>query len=279
MDTSSGVGRGQTDCIKRIFGRARGVVIGVIHCPAFPGSPRYQGASSQALYHGALADALAYLNGGVDGLIIENHGDVPFSKPEDIGHETSAFMAVTADRIARETGLPIGINVLANAAIPALAIAAASHAAFVRVNQWANAYIANEGFIEGAAASALRYRARLRADGISVFADAHVKHGAHAIVADRALEELVRDVEFFDADAIIATGQRTGDAASADYLRQIRAATKLPLLVGSGCTESNVAEILSIVDAVIVASSLKVGGVWWNPVDEAKVRAFMQAAR
>jgi membrane complex biogenesis BtpA family protein len=279
MDTSSGVGRGQTDCIKRIFGRARGVVIGVIHCPAFPGSPRYQGASSQALYDGALADALAYRNGGVDGLIIENHGDVPFSKPEDIGHETSAFMAVTADRIARETGLPIGINVLANAAIPALAIAAASHAAFVRVNQWANAYIANEGFIEGAAASALRYRARLRADGISVFADAHVKHGAHAIVADRALEELVRDVEFFDADAIIATGQRTGDAASADYLRQIRAATKLPLLVGSGCTESNVAEILSIVDAVIVASSLKVGGVWWNPVDEAKVRAFMQAAR
>jgi uncharacterized protein len=279
MDTSSGVGRGQTDCIKRIFGRARGVVIGVIHCPAFPGSPRYQGASSQALYDGALADALAYRNGGVDGLIIENHGDVPFSKPEDIGHETSAFMAVTADRIARETGLPIGINVLANAAIPALAIAAASHAAFVRVNQWANAYIANEGFIEGAAASALRYRARLRADGISVFADAHVKHGAHAIVADRALEELVRDVEFFDADAIIATGQRTGDAASADYLRQIRAATKLPLLVGSGCTERNVAEILSIVDAVIVASSLKVGGVWWNPVDEAKVRAFMQAAR
>ena len=279
MDTSSGVGRGQTDCIKRIFGRARGVVIGVIHCPAFPGSPRYQGASSQALYDGALADALAYRNGGVDGLIIENHGDVPFSKPEDIGHETSAFMAVTADRIARETGLPIGINVLANAAIPALAIAAASQAAFVRVNQWANAYVANEGFIEGAAASALRYRARLRADGISVFADAHVKHGAHAIVADRALEELVRDVEFFDADAIIATGQRTGDAASADYLRQIRAATKLPLLVGSGCTEGNVAEILSIVDAVIVASSLKVGGVWWNPVDEAKVRAFMQAAR
>lgn len=279
MDTSSGVGRGQTDCIKRIFGRARGVVIGVIHCPAFPGSPRYQGASSQALYDGALADALAYRNGGVDGLIIENHGDVPFSKPEDIGHETSAFMAVTADRIARETGLPIGINVLANAAIPALAIAAASQAAFVRVNQWANAYIANEGFIEGAAASALRYRARLRADGISVFADAHVKHGAHAIVADRALEELVRDVEFFDADAIIATGQRTGDAASADYLRQIRAATKLPLLVGSGCTEGNVAEILSIVDAVIVASSLKLGGVWWNPVDEAKVRAFMQAAR
>ncbi|MBB2931550.1 BtpA/SgcQ family protein [Paraburkholderia silvatlantica] len=279
MNTQNVVGRGSTDCLEQIFGRARGVVIGVIHCPAFPGAPRYDGRTSDALYETALADARAYAQGGVDGLIVENHGDVPFSKPGDIGHETSAFMAVTADRIARETGLPIGINVLANASIPALAIAAASNAAFVRVNQWANAYIANEGFIEGEAARALRYRAQLRVDGIRVFADAHVKHGAHAIVADRALEELVRDVEFFDADAIIATGQRTGDAASVDYLRQIRAATHLPLLVGSGCTQHNVAEILSVVDAVIVASSLKVGGVWWNPVDEAKVREFMRAAR
>jgi membrane complex biogenesis BtpA family protein len=279
MDTSSGVGRGRTDCISGIFGQERGVVIGVVHCPAFPGAPRYAGATSEALFELALADAVAYARGGVHGLIVENHGDVPFSKPDDIGPETTAFMAVTADRIARETGLPIGINVLANAAMPALAIAAASGAAFVRVNQWANAYVANEGLIEGEAARALRYRNRLRADRIRVFADAHVKHGAHAIVADRALEELVRDVEFFDADAIIATGQRTGDAASADYLRQIRAATRLPLLVGSGCTRANVAEILSVVDAVIVASSLKEGGVWWNPVDEAKVRDFMAAAR
>jgi membrane complex biogenesis BtpA family protein len=279
MDTSSGVGRGQLDCIGQIFGRPRGVVIGVVHCPPFPGAPRYQGAPTEEIHATALADAMAYANGGVDGLIIENHGDVPFSKPGDIGPETAAFMAVTTDRIKRETGLPVGINVLANAAVPALAIASAASAAFVRVNQWANAYVANEGLIEGAAATALRYRARLRADGIRVFADAHVKHGSHAIVSDRALEELVRDVEFFDADAIIATGQRTGDAASLDYLRQIRAATVLPMLVGSGCTEHNVAEILSVVDAVIVASSLKVGGVWWNPVDEAKVRDFMKAAR
>lgn len=279
MSTQQVVGRGRTDSLERIFGRSRGVVIGVIHCPAFPGAPRYDGRASEVLYEAALADARAYAQGGVDGLIVENHGDVPFSKPDDIGHETSAFMAVAADRIGRETGLPVGINVLANASIPALAIAAASGAAFVRVNQWANAYVANEGLIEGEAARALRYRARLHAEGVRVFADAHVKHGAHAIVADRALEELVRDVEFFDADAIIATGQRTGDAASVEYLRQIRAATRLPLLVGSGCTEHNVAEILSVVDAVIVASSLKVGGVWWNPVDEDKVRQFVLAAR
>jgi membrane complex biogenesis BtpA family protein len=185
-------------------------------------------------------------------------------------------MAVLAEAVRVETGLPIGINVLANAAIPALAIASAAKAAFVRVNQWANAYVANEGFIEGAAATALRYRATLRAKGIRIFADAHVKHGAHAIVGDRPVEELVRDVAFFDADAVIATGQRTGHAADPAYIRMIAEASGLPSLVGSGVTPDNVETILGIVDGVIVASALKRGGVWWNEVEQARVRAFME---
>ena len=70
-----------------------------------------------------------------------------------------------------------------------------------------------------------------------------------------------------------------GTRRSLGYLKQIRAATRLPLLVGSGCTQDNVALILSVVDAVIVANSLKIGGVWWNPVEEQKVKTFMRAAR
>ncbi len=269
------VGRGSINCLTEIFGCHQKVVIGVVHCPAFPGTPHYAGADSEQLFSSALKDAMAYTKGGVHGLIVENHGDVPFSKPEDIGYETAAFMAVATDRIRRETGLPVGVNVLANAAVPALAVAAAGSAQFIRVNQWANAYVANEGIVEGAAATALRYRSQLRAGQIRVFADAHVKHGAHAIVADRTLAELVRDVEFFDADAIIATGQRTGDAANLEYLTKIRTATQLPLLVGSGCTKENVGEIMSVAEGVIVASSLKQGGVWWNPVDKDAVTAFM----
>ena len=164
---------------------------------------------------------------------------------------------------------------LANAAIPALAIASAAGAGFVRVNQWANAYVANEGFIEGEAARAMRYRAQLRAHGIRIFADAHVKHGAHAIVADRPVEEQVKDLVFFDADAVIATGQRTGHAADLGYIRMIKEASGLPTLVGSGVTPDNANDILGIVDGVIVASSLKYDGVWWNQVEPARVSAFI----
>ena len=62
----------------------------------------------------------------------------------------------------------------------------------------------------------MRYRRPLQAQDVRIFADAHVKHGAHAIVQDRPIAELVRDVEFFNADVVIATGQRTGHAADLD---------------------------------------------------------------
>lgn len=264
--------------IKTIFNKPQ-VIIGVVHCPPLPGSPRFRDKDFQRAINSAVSDATAYVKGGVDGLIIENHGDIPFLKPDRIGHETSAALAVIADRVRQQFDVPFGINVLANAAIPALAVAKASGASFVRVNQWANAYVANEGIVEGEAAVALRYRAAIGADEVAIFADAHVKHGAHAIVADRTVSELVRDVEFFDADAVICTGQRTGDAAPVEEIKTMRAATSLPLLVGSGATLDNIAELLPLLDGVIVASALKQDGVWWNPVDQARVEAFMNKVR
>ncbi|MFT4184286.1 MAG: BtpA/SgcQ family protein [Rhizobium sp.] len=272
------VGQASADALLSIFGRSK-VVIGVVHLAPLPGAPRYDGDAVETIYQRGLDDARAYLHGGCDGVIVENHGDIPFSKPDDIGPETTAYMSVISDRIRRELARPIGINVLANAAIPALSIASAAGASFVRVNQWANAYVANEGFVEGEAARAMRFRAKLRASGIRIFADAHVKHGAHAIVADRPVEEQVKDLVFFDADVVIATGQRTGHAADLGYIRMIKEAAGLPTLVGSGVTPDNANDILKIADGVIIASSLKYDGVWWNAVDPKRVETFIAGLR
>lgn len=265
------------NAIQQTFGRSK-ALIGMIHCPSFPGAPRYRGETLDEIYDACLRDADRLISNGLHGLVVENHGDVPFAKPDDIGPETSAFMSVVVDRIKREFDVPVGINVLANAPIPAFAIARATGAAFIRVNQWANAYVANEGFMEGRAAEAMRYRSALRGEGIKVFADSHVKHGSHSITADRSVAELTRDLAFFDVDAVIATGQRTGNSATMEEVAEVADATNLPVLVGSGVTSDNITDILSIASAVIVASSLKEGGVWWNPVEAARVQAFVAAA-
>ncbi|TIL54628.1 MAG: BtpA family membrane complex biogenesis protein, partial [Mesorhizobium sp.] len=109
-------GQSGGDALVDLFGRTK-VVIGVVHLSPLPGAPRYDGEAVEAIYQRGLDDARSYLDGGCDGVIVENHGDIPFAKPDDIGPETAAYMAVISDRIRREFGKPIGINVLANAAI------------------------------------------------------------------------------------------------------------------------------------------------------------------
>lgn len=265
----------QTDALQEIFGVTK-PVIGMVHSLPLPGSPRFKHHTLDEVYRFGISEAVRLKEGGVDGLLLENAGDVPFAKPEDIGHETVATMSVLAKLIRQETGLPLGIITVANAAVPAIAIAQACGASFVRINQWANAYIANEGFIEGVAGRAARYRAWICADNVKIFADVHVKHGSHAIVADRPLSEQAKDVEFFGADVLIATGFRTGDATSIDEVTGIQQHVSLPVIVGSGLTIDNCRELLTIADGAIIGSATKDNNkMHGGQVDTQKVRALM----
>lgn len=272
---SSKVFPSKPNYIKGIFGTDK-AVIGMIHLKPLPGAPHYTGESMESVYEFALQDVRAFEEGGVDGLIIENAWDIPFAKPDDIGYETVAALSTVAEKLKRETHLPIGINVLANAALPALAVAKANDLPFVRVNQWVNAYVANEGFMEGESARALRYRSGIKGEDIKIFADVHVKHGSHSIVADRSLKDQTHDAIFFDADVLIATGNRTGDETEVDEIEGIKSNTELPVIVGSGMDENNVEKILSVANGCIVGSSLKEGGLWWNSVDAKRVKTFME---
>jgi uncharacterized protein len=269
--------RPKPHALEALFGR-RKAVIGMVHSRALPGAPNYDGESMDSIVAFAVEEATRLKAGGVDGLIVENHGDIPFLKPDRLGPETAAAMAVMTDAVRRASSLPIGVNVLANGAIQAIAVAKAAGARFVRVNQWANAYVSNEGLLDGLAGEATRYRAWLRAQDVRVFADVHVKHGAHAITGDRSIPELARDVEFFDADVAIATGQRTGDSATLEEIRLVAEGCGLPVVIGSGVTPENIGDIFSIADGVIVASYLKRDGVWWNEVDPERLSHFMAEA-
>jgi membrane complex biogenesis BtpA family protein len=271
----------KTSLLRRLFGVER-PIIGMLHLPPLPGSPHYGGQTMAEIVQYTLSDLDVYIRGGVNGFIVENHGDIPFLKPEDIGPETIAAMSVAAAEVvgvARPGKYPVGINCLANNAFGALAVAKASMAEFVRVNQWVNAYIANEGFVEGKAGKALRYRSHIGADKVAIFADVNVKHGSHSITADRSIAEQVRDALFFDADVLIATGSRTGDATSIETITEIREASNVPVLVGSGVDVKNVEAILEAADGAIVGSSLKEEGIWQNRVDIDRVRTFMEKVK
>jgi uncharacterized protein len=267
--------RFEDSALELLFG-VRKPIIGTVHLLPLPGAPRNRGGPIKDILLQAANDARTYVAGGVDALIVENEGDIPFLKPQEVGPETVAGLTAAALAVRDAVDVPVGINCLANAITQSLAVARATNGTFVRANQWANAYVANEGFVEGAAARALRFRSAIKGEEIKILADVHVKHGSHAIVADRSIEEMTKDVEAFDADVLIATGNRTGAPTQVQEISDIKSAASLEVIVGSGLTADNAAQLLEVADGAIVGSAMKHDGVWWNPVDRSWVQAIME---
>ncbi|MDA1263780.1 MAG: BtpA/SgcQ family protein [Planctomycetota bacterium] len=248
----------------------RPALVGVVHLGPTPGAP---GAGAfAAVLERAVADARALEAGGCDAVIVENFGDAPFY-PGAVPPETVASLTLAVARVRASIELPVGVNVLRNDARAALGICAATGAEFLRVNVHTGAAATDQGLIEGRAAETLRERARLGLE-VALLADVHVKHatplGATSL-ADSARETVGRGL----ADGVLVTGSATGAAPDAATVAEVRAAVgAAPVLVASGVTVANAAELLAGADGAIVGTALKRGGEVHQPVDPERVRAL-----
>lgn len=63
--------------------------------------------------------------------------------------------------------------------------------------------------------------------------------------------------------------------AKVDELDELKHTTKLPILIGSGVTTSNLLNYIAV-DALIVGSHFKEGGLWSNDLDNERVQEFMK---
>jgi uncharacterized protein len=259
--------------VRSLFG-ARRALIGCVHVDALPGTPR-GGRRVDEIADSALRDARAYAEAGFHGVMIENMHDRPYLR-RGVGPEIVAAMTAVLLRVRQEVKLPLGLQILAGANEAALAVAHAAGAAFVRVEGFVFAHVADEGVIESDAGALLRYRKAIGADGVRVFADVKKKHSAHAITADVDLPDTVHAAEFFLADAVIVTGTSTGRAADPAEVRAAAEAASIPTLVGSGITADNAAAYADA-EGFIVGSWVKQDGLWSNAVDAHRAGALARA--
>jgi uncharacterized protein len=251
-------------------------IIGMIHLQALPGSPDYAGSMARLLER-ALHDAEALEKGGVDAILIENFFDAPFFK-DQVGPETVAAMARCITTIRQQTALLLGVNVLRNDALSAMALAAACDCQFIRVNQLSWAMLADQGIIEGKAAQLARYRRLLGAE-VLVLADCLSKHAVP--LAPQAMEQVALDTwERGGADALVVSGMATGrETDPADVVAARKGAPDAPILIGSGITPDNLAALLAVADGILVGTYLKQDGKVKNPVDVSRVQALVAAKR
>lgn len=255
----------------------RKLAIGVIHLRPLPGSPRYEG-SLEDIIEAALRDAEAIIEGGMDGLLVENFGDTPFF-PDSVPPATVAYMTEIAGQIRRRFSSPLGINVLRNDGHSALAVASAVGGQFIRVNILSGARVTDQGIIQGIAPQLLRERHVLGATDVQIWADVAVKHSGP--IAPRTLQdEVVDTIERSHADAVIVTGSATGRPASlAEMSVAKQVAEQTPVLLGSGVTASNLTEWMALADGFIVGTALKEGGRTDRPVKLDSVKQFVKVLR
>jgi len=246
----------------------------MIHLEPLPGAPGF-GGDMNAIVVAAVRDATTLADAGFDGLMVENFGDAPFFA-EDVPKTTVAAMASAVGAVISATTLPTGVNVLRNDAAAALAIAAATGAGFIRVNVLSGTMFTDQGPIVGRAAAIGRMRAALCPD-VAILADVFVKHATPP--AGLTLEAAAKDLSARGgADAIVVSGPGTGSPADPEDLEVVRAASALPVFVGSGVDEDTVGALLTTADGAIVGTAVKSGGVT-TPVDAERAAAVVAAAR
>ncbi|MFT7595204.1 MAG: membrane complex biogenesis BtpA family protein [Paracoccaceae bacterium] len=260
---------------QRVFGQTK-PVIAMVHLGALPGAPLYDAdAGVQGLVDGAAADLAALQRAGVDAVMFGNENDRPYEF--DVDRASTATMAFVIGQLRGQITVPFGVNVLWDPQ-STVALAAATGADFVR-EIFTGTYASDMGVWAPNAGAAMRYRNRLGCKDVAML------YNVSAEFADsldrRPLSDRARSAVFSSIpDAVLVSGQITGEAAALSDLEAVKAVLPdTPVLANTGVKHDTVADVLRVADGCIVGSSLKVDGDTWNPVDADRAVDFMDRAR
>lgn len=261
--------------LKQLF-KTPNPIIGVVHLLPLPTSPRW-GGSLKTVIERAEREATALASGGVDGMIVENFFDAPFTNGQ-VDPAVVSAMTLIVHRLMSLVTVPIGINVLRNDAQSGLAIASCVGAKFIRVNVLTGVMATDQGLIEGQAHQLLRYRRELGSD-VKIFADVLVKH-ARPLGSPNLTTAVKETIERGLADGVILSGWATGSPPSLEDLELATAAANgTPVFIGSGADWENIPTLMQAANGVIVCSSLKRHGRLDRPIDPIRVSQFVEATR
>jgi len=259
----------------RVFTKKK-PIIAMVHLGALPGAPLYdQESGIEAIVRAARNDLMALQAAGFDAIMFGNENDRPYEFNVDCA--STATMAFVIGQLRDEISVPFGVNVLWDPQ-STIALAAATGAQFVR-EIFTGTYASDMGAWNPDAGAAMRYRNRLGCKDMAML------YNVSAEFADsldrRSMADRARSVVFSSIpDAVLVSGQITGEAAPLSELEAVKAVlTEIPVLANTGVKHETVSDVLSIADGCIVGSSLKIDGDTWKPVDPERAVDFMHKVR
>mgnify|MGYP000287326519 CR=1 FL=1 len=264
-----------TSWLKEVFGTSK-PIIAMVHMPALPGDPGYDQAAGMAhVVAHTRADLLALQAGGVDAVMFSNEASLPYlTRVETV---TVAAMARVIGELKQDIRVPYGVNVLWDPAA-SLDLAVAVEAQFVR-EIFTGVYGSDFGLWNTNCGQVVRHQHAVGAQNVRLLFN--IVPEAAAYLGERSITDIARSTVFnARPDALCVSGLTAGVETSSQILAQVKQAVgETPVFANTGVRLENVAEQLAIADGAVVGTTFKRDGYIWNPVDQKRVEAFMDAVR
>lgn len=257
--------------IQDLFGTSKPIVA-MCHLHALPGDPAYDATRGLAwVLEQARHDLAALQEGGVDAIMFSNEYSLPYLlKVEPI---TYVSMARIIGELRQEIRVPFGVNVLWDAKA-SIDLAVATGAAFVR-EIFTGVYASDFGLWNTNCGEVVRHQHAIGGQQVKRFYN--IVPEAAVYLAQREIASIARSTVFnTNPDVICVSGLIAGAETSQETLSQVKMAIPTtPVFANTGVKLKNVEAQLAVADGAVVGTTFKRDGYIWNPVDRARVQAFM----
>ncbi len=208
-----------------------------------------------------LEQARIATDGKMDGLLIEFRGGEILSR-EIPQWEQEMMAALTRKVIESYPNLVIGVEILWHFPGATLKLAKASQAQFVRIDFFSDEVEANDITVPIDPEGLIKYRKELNAENVVLLTDIQVKY-SKMINPKISIDQSAKTAQLLGSNGVIVSGSQSGSSPDLKRLAKARKGVRsVPVVVGSGFSRDNAPDILPLVDAVIVGTSIseKTGG-------------------
>lgn len=261
--------------INELFGTNK-PIIAMCHFKALPGDPGYdQSGGLEHVIDSARKDLIALQEGGADAVMFSNEFSLPYLlKVEPI---TLAAMARVITALMDNIDIPFGVNVLWDPAA-SIDLAVAVGASFVR-EIFSGVYASDFGLWNTNFGEVVRHQHRVGGQNVRLLFN--IVPEAATYLAERDIASIAKSTVFnHRPDGLCVSGLTAGVPTDNSMLKAVKqAVSDTPVFANTGLRLENVEAQLTIADGGVVGTTFKQDGVFENPVDSLRVKAFMKKVK
>lgn len=197
-------------------------------------------------------------DGGMQGILIEFRGG-EILKPAITKQKYQAMLSILKQVTAKATKAVVGVEILWHYPEETLKIAKEGGARFVRIDFFSDHVIADKAEVPINPEALLKYKKKIKADDVFLLTDIQVKY-SEMIDKNITIAQSAENAIKKGSQGLIVSADKSGSAPSKERMALARSGIfdKTPLLIGSGFSTTVAKDIIPLVDAVIVGTSISV---------------------